>query len=169
MSPFTALLSLTDSFSFVISLCVIGITLCIYAIKVETTGFSEKKKTGVAPRIHICDVNDSMSCTFVLTSEYSHMMKMVFGLAENSILNHSNAEYGLVFYIGLLIFHFYPFTLMPLHSWIFLLGTTGSVAASCVLAWILKYRLHNFCMICVCMYIINVLLFISSLRRIFYA
>ena len=165
MSPITALLSLTDSFGFVISLCVLGIAICIYAIKVETVVMSEKKRNGKPSFTQICDVNESISCSLVLTSSYSHMAKMMFGLDENSVFNHSNAEYGLLFYIGLLIFHIYPFTLLPFHSWLFLLGTAGSVAASCGLAWILKYRLHSLCLICVCMYVVNILLFISSVRR----
>lgn len=148
-----------------ITLCLLGIIVCAYAIKVEEAGMSETKKHGKVLKSQGCDVDDEMSCSLVFSSEYSHMAKKIFNLNENSMFNWSNAHYGLVFYIGLFLFQFYPFTLLPFYSHLFLLGTTGSVLASCGLAYILKYILHNFCMICVGMYIINTLLFISSLTQ----
>jgi len=148
-----------------ITLCLLGIIVCAYAIKVEEAGMSETKKHGKVLKSQGCDVDDEMSCSLVFSSEYSHMAKKIFNLDETSFFNWSNAHYGLVFYIGLFIFNLYPFTLLPFHSGLFLLGTTGSVFASLGLAYILKYILHNFCMICVGMYIINFLLFFSSLSQ----
>lgn len=146
-----------------ITLCLLGILTCVYAVKVEEAGISETKAHGKVLKSQGCDVDDEMSCSLVFSSEYSHMAKKLFKLHENSRFNWSNAHYGLVFYIGLFVFNLYPFTLLPFHSSLFLLGTTGSVVASLGLAYILKYILHNFCMICVGMYIINSLLFVSAL------
>ncbi|QKF94487.1 vitamin K epoxide reductase [Fadolivirus algeromassiliense] len=159
MSLISAALSYMDSTSFVVSLCCIGILVCWYAMDIESGEKKPKYK-------RMCDVNDSMSCTLVLTSKYGHMAKLMFGLDRNSLFNRSNAEYGFVFYLGLLIFQFYPFTMLPFYNYIFLIGTVGSVCASIGLAWILYSILHNFCMICVCMYAVNTLLMISAIMRV---
>lgn len=153
-----SLLNFTDSFAFVSGLCVIGVLACLYAIDIESSGKKPKYQ-------RICDVNESMSCTLVLTSKYAHMAKLMFKLDENSMFNLSNAQYGLMFYIGLFVFQFYPFTLIPFHDVLFLLATSASVVGSIGLALILKYILHNLCMICVCMYVINTLLFISTVMH----
>ena len=142
---------------FVSGLCIVGILICIYAIDIEKSG---AKKTQYK---RICDVNESMSCTLVLTSKYGHMAKLLFNLSENSILNKSNAEYGLLFYIGMLLLSLLPSTIIPYHSQLFFLGTLSSVLASLGLAWILYAKLRNFCLICVTMYFINSLLLISSI------
>lgn len=147
-------LSFTDSTTFVVSLCIIGIAICIYASDIERSHGKVKRA---------CDVSESMSCTLVLTSKYGHMAKLLFGLDEKSFFNMSNAQYGLFFYIGLLLFQFYPFTMIPYHDILFLIGTFTSVLASVGLAWILYFKLRNFCMVCVCMYIINLLMFTSSI------
>lgn len=157
---FTELLASTDSFTFVTTLCILGITICIYAIEIETTESSGKKGQ------RMCDVNDSMSCTLVLTSKYSHMTKLMFGLRDDSFFNKSNAQYGLLFYVCLLASQFYPFTSIPYHSYLFLGATVASVLASLGLAWILWKILRNFCMICVCMYFINFALLTSAIMHI---
>jgi len=156
MSTFTPFLTFIDSNVFTI--CLIGIVICIYAVNIEKSGKNPKYK-------RLCDVNESMSCTLVLTSKYGHMAKLLFNLNEHSIFNMSNAQYGLLFYLGLLCFQFYPFTLLPYYDVLFFVATLSSVIASIGLAWILYYILHNFCMICVCMYIINSLLFTSAVMR----
>jgi uncharacterized membrane protein len=159
------LFNLAGSFYFVVGLCVLGVLVCLYAINVETIGFGEMKKNRKPSYTQMCDINESISCTLVLTSEYSHMARRTFNLDENSIFNLSNAQYGLIYYVGILFFQFYPFTLIPFHSWLFLLGTIASVLASCGLAFILKYRLHNFCMICALMYVINDVLLACAVMR----
>lgn len=166
MSVIVSLLQLTASFGFVVSLCIAGIFICIYAIKVEAAVFAEKKKNGKPQFNQACDLGEHVSCSLVLTSKYSHMAKLMFKLDEKSMFNLSNAQYGLMYYTGLLIFHLYPFSRLPFHSELFLLGTTGSVVASLGLAYILKYILGNLCLICVGMYIVNALLFVSSIMRV---
>jgi vitamin-K-epoxide reductase (warfarin-sensitive) len=158
-------LNFAGTFQFAIIWSIIGIGVCKYAIYIESEEYNRKKNDGKKIE-RLCDVNDWISCTAVLNSEYSHMTKMIFGLNENSMFNWSNAHYGLVFYIGLLFFHFYPLTLLPYHEYLFLIATIGSVVASCGLAYILRYILHQLCLICVFMYIVNAFLFTSSVMRI---
>lgn len=155
------MLQLLDSFPCVAGLCFLGMVVCAYAINIETSAKGQRKV------IRRCDVNKNMSCTLVLTSRYSHMAKVIFKLRDDSMFNYSNAQYGFVFYLAMLVWQFYPFTLLPGHALIFLLMTSASVLGSCGLAYILYAILHNLCLICVCMYVINGLLFTSSLLHIF--
>jgi vitamin-K-epoxide reductase (warfarin-sensitive) len=152
---FLQMLQLTESTTFTIALSIVGILICLYAIDIE-----KSKKPKYA---RICDINDSMSCTIVLTSKYSHMVQLLFNLHPTHILNYSNAQYGLLFYTIILLLQFIT---IPHHNLIFFIMATSSLIASCGLAWILYNRLHNFCMICVCMYIINTLLTTSAIMRI---
>lgn len=140
------------------ALCCLGIAVCLYAIDIEKGGKKPKYK-------RVCDVNESMSCTLVLTSKYGHMAKLLLGLDDKSLFNRSNAEYGLLFYIGLLAFQFYPWTSLTWHPLLFFIGTLAAVLASIGLAGILYFVLHNFCMICVCMYLINSALFAAAAIR----
>lgn len=165
MHMFAELLNFTDTSTFVISVCVVGIVACLYAINIETNAKEETRRTGKPKYTSVCDMSKSMSCTRVLTSTYAHMVKYLFNLDENSIFNYSNAQYGLVFYCCLLIFHLYPFTLFPYHTFIFLCFSVASVIGSCGLAWILYHILHNLCMICVCMYVVNCLLLTSAVMH----
>jgi vitamin-K-epoxide reductase (warfarin-sensitive) len=157
ISTISLLLSSLCSFNKV--LCLLGVLICKYAVGIENS--KEKKK-------RMCDVNESMSCTRVLTSKYGHMAKLLFGLKEDNFFNLSNAQYGLIYYIGLLLFQFYPLTLIPYHDFLCFIGTLGSFFASLGLAWILYFKLHDFCMVCVAMYIVNSLLLTSAIRHLFY-
>lgn len=149
--------SLFDSVGAVGVLCFLGVLFSLYAFKIESTGDPKK-------RVAICDVGENASCTFVLTSKYGHMAKLMFGLSDKSPFNYSNAVYGMLFYVCAFclrctwIFNEFPFA-----SFTFLLMTLASVCASLGLAWILYAKLHNLCMICVCTYTLNMLLFGSAL------
>ena len=149
--------SLFDSDGVAGFLCILGIFFSLYALKIESTGDPKK-------RVAICDVGENASCTFVLTSKYGYMAKLLFKLDEKSPFNYSNAAYGCLFYMSVYmvrctwIFNIFPFT-----SFIFLMMTFSSVCASLGLAWILYAKLHNLCMICVFTYTLNMLLFGSAL------
>ncbi len=151
------LFELFNSVPFVVTMCVLAMAACKYAIKIEAAGGTIKQA---------CDINDIVSCSNVLTSEYAHMMKLVLKLQDDSPLNWSNAQYGLVAYIFLIVFQFYPLTLIPYHEYLFLAMTSVSVLASVGLAYILRYILKQFCAVCVFMYFINLLLFISAVVRV---
>lgn len=142
---------------FVIGLCLLGIVICYYAMKVES-------KDMMSPKfLKICGNGDS--CSLVLSSKYAHLMKLIFNLPENSPFNCSNAHYGLFYYCFLCLFQFYPLTLLPFYNQVFFTLTLFSVLGSCVLAWILYSILHTFCRVCFSIYIVNTLLFISAIIR----
>lgn len=132
-------------------LCIMAMAACDYAIKIEKAGKSIKQA---------CDINDVISCSSVLTSKYAHMVKLILKLEEDSPLNLSNAQYGLMAYFVLMIVQFLEY------NQLFLIMTTVSVIASLGLAYILRFILHQFCSVCAFMYGINFLLFVSSIMRI---
>ena len=156
LSLFWSLSSLFDSVGAVSVLCFLGVLFSLYALKIESTGDPKK-------RVAKCDVGENASCTYVLTSKYGHMAKLMFGLDDKSPFNYSNAFYGMIFYFGVYLVRCTYFINFPGASFIFLMMATSSVCASLGLAWILYARLHNLCMICVFTYTLNMLLFGSAL------
>lgn len=136
-------------------LCLIGVLVCLYGIYIEKNVKTPKFRA-------ICDINNNTSCTLVLTSKYSHMIKLLFNLNDSSRLNLSNAQYGLLFYIGLILYQYYPFTLLPFYNFLFFCIIFSSFVACIVLAYILYYKLQQLCLICVAIYIINTALFIIA-------
>lgn len=134
-----------------------GITLCLYAIYVEENG---KNPEYVA----VCDISNKVSCTKVLTSEYSHMAKLLFRLDDDDFFNMSNAQYGLIYYIILLGLPLLSF--IPYYNLIYFILTLSSVIASVALAAILYYILEEMCIVCITMYVINIILFAYSIVQI---
>lgn len=135
-----------------ISICgLVGFVATCYAIYVAK---QSKKNIKVA-----CDINDWASCTTVLKSPYANLSKMCFGLSDDSIFNVPNTYYGLLFYIAIIIYPVYPFTLIPFRETLLLIASSFSMILSGVLAYILKYELNNFCAICVFTYFVNMVIF----------
>jgi len=136
-------------------LCLLGVVCSYYAMKIENAMPRTKQ---------MCDINESIGCTIVLTSKYAHLMRLFFNLEKGSIFDKSNAFYGLCFYTALFIVYWIP---LPYHGLIFFLMTLPSIAASCGLAWILYKYLQMLCLICVTTYIINfALMFVAFLSLI---
>jgi len=138
----------------ILGLC--GILASLYAINVE------KNATGKKKYVAFCDVNDSMSCSRVLTSEYANLSRIFFGFDKNSWFNRSNTYYGVLFYLAVMLYPFWPFTLVPFREYLLLGASIGSIAASCTLAYILTFKLHNFCLVCVVTYVINGLILYNA-------
>jgi uncharacterized membrane protein len=132
-------------------LCILAMYACDFAIKIEKAGRSVEQA---------CDINDLISYSSVLISKYAHMVKLVLNLDDSHLLNLSNAQYGLFAYFVLMIVQFFEY------NELFLMMTTASVIASLVLAYILRFILHQFCSVCAFMYGVNFLLFVSSVFRI---
>lgn len=140
---------------------IIGIIVCLYAIYIDKV--SKKEKNYVA----FCDINNYMSCSVVLKSPYSRLTKLCFGLNENSLFNVPNTYYGLLFYIAITIYPIYPFTLIPFRELMFFGASFTSLLLCCALAYILYFKLHNFCAICVATYFINMFIFWFAYREVF--
>lgn len=127
-----------------------GIVATFYAIYVEKKATATKGKY-----TFLCDVNDTMTCSKVLTSEYAKLGRVFFGLGKDHPLNLPNTYYGLLFYVAVCLYNFYPFTLIPYREVLFFFAAVGSIVASFVLAYILAFKLHQVCLVCVMTYVIN--------------
>jgi vitamin-K-epoxide reductase (warfarin-sensitive) len=93
-----------------------------------------------------CDLSDRISCSKPILSEYG---KLFF--VSNTLVGM--AFYGLVFVLALLGLA-YP---------IFLLSCV-SLGATLVLAYILYFKVGSFCLICHAIYLVNIVLFVLSLK-----
>ena len=125
----------------------IGFIATSYAIYV-----GKRSKSGFEV---MCDINVRISCTAVLKSDYAYLCKMYLGVSDDSIFNVPNTYYGLLFYIAVMIYPMYPFTLIPFRETLLFLASIMSILLSFLLAFILKYRLNNLCIICVFTYFVN--------------
>jgi len=101
----------------------------------------------------LCDISETMSCSRVLTSEYSKGFGLVGKLfGTNSSLYHSNALYGMVFYTAVGFTCIYPAVFL---AKIQLLFAIMSFIVTVYLSFILFYVLETICVVCVATYIIN--------------
>lgn len=135
-----------------ILMCIIGTLLSYYAYIVETT------KENEASYEAMCDINEYMSCTRVLTSEYGKGFGI---LPKNSPLYFPNSLYGLGFYLlvaGLSILNTHAATFTTVFLAIL------SNICSVYLAYIL-YLLRDICVICVSTYIVNGVILILGIKK----
>ena len=135
----------------------IGLAVTLYAINVE--------KNAVAAKRALCDINEHISCTLVLTSKYAKMMGLIFKLPYKHPLNLPNTYYGLIFYIIIILYPVYPFTLIPFREVLFLVASSFSLLSCCGLAYILYVYLKDFCIVCVATYIVNIFIFYQALKE----
>lgn len=117
---------------------IIGLLLSIYTLYVEKK--MEKSKNYKA----LCDISDKISCTKAFGTNYGH------------ILGISNAIPGIGFYILILILTYYNQL-----NFIFYFSAL-SFLASIYLAYIIYFKLKNFCLVCNGIYVVNLLLLIFS-------
>jgi vitamin-K-epoxide reductase (warfarin-sensitive) len=80
---------------------------------------------------------------------------------KGSTFDVPNSLIGSIFYF----FAITPWNSNALVADLFMLGGLLSLAFSAYLAYILRFVLHEFCIICVSSYVINILLFIFSARE----
>ncbi len=127
------------SISFIIGLSIIGFTLSAYAAYVER---KSSKNSGYKAA---CDINDRISCSKAFTSKYG------------KTLGISNAVGGIIFYPLIL-----TLSLLNLMDFIFYLSMV-SVIASIYLYYIMHFKVKTLCIVCVTIYIVNILIFSFSM------
>lgn len=123
-------------FNSILILAIIGFGISLYAYFTET-------KIKEDPNYHpACDINDRISCSAPLKSEYSN------------IFYFSNAAMGMVFYmmIGIVTFFNMHYLLLGLSS----LGLMITI----MLAYLLYFRIKSLCIVCTSLYIVNILIFL---------
>lgn len=151
-------ITLESTMDYIFILGIVGILVTLYAIGVERN--ARRNFTS------LCDINDRMSCSRVLTSEYSRMAKYAFNLGDNHPLNVPNTYFGLLFYIAIVCYTCYPFTLIPFREFLLLMASMFSIMFCFYLAYVLKFVLHDVCIVCISTYIINGMLFGCALGEV---
>ena len=134
-------------------LCLVGIALSLYAYYVET------RKTDDSSYQAACDLHERMSCTRVLTSRWGRG----FGLFSfDSPLNLPDSIYGLMYYCLSLVLNqsYKSRNIACLRIILSILTNLGSI----YLSYILHFILHDICVVCLGMYIVNFLLLICNLK-----
>ena len=124
-------------------LALLGCLVAAYAIRVERNAKKDIKA--------VCDINDRMSCSKVLTSKYARMLGLAFGLKENHPLNLPNTYFGFLFYLAVFV---YPFVDVPYKEFL-LMGASGMSMVACVVLAVAMWKLGDFCAVCVTTYFIN--------------
>jgi vitamin-K-epoxide reductase (warfarin-sensitive) len=100
-----------------------------------------------------------MSCSRALTGPYGKVLSLWGLVAKGGALDVPNSAIGLCFYLLALA----PWDrLGPAGGDAFMVAALASLAFSAYLAYVLRYILHEFCIICVTSYCINALLFAAS-------
>lgn len=124
---------------FIVILAVIGFCISLYAY------FVESKMKADASYKPACDINDRISCSKAMQSEYSNLFFV------------SNSMLGMVFYAGVSVL-----ALMGFHT-LLMIATTLGVLASIGLAYLLYFKIKSICLVCTSLYVINALLFVMSM------
>jgi len=105
----------------------VGLAVTLYGIYLEKSNTNTKY-------VFICNGD---SCSRVLKSEYAYLTRMVFGLDKSSMFNIPNTYYGVLFYMGIIAYQFYPFSMIPYHYGLLLLASSFSILLNMYLAYLL--------------------------------
>lgn len=128
----------------------IGFALAAYAFYVEYR-FEESKRMGTSYKA-LCDIG-MFSCTKVFSSEFGHMSQF-FGLPKIP-----NSVVGMVYYaVELLIAD-------RLSSKLLFAMALASSIGSIGLFYALTVKLHDFCLVCMSVYVVNFTTLYLSWRR----
>ncbi|KAK0057221.1 vitamin K epoxide reductase complex subunit 1-like protein 1 [Biomphalaria pfeifferi] len=132
----------------IVILNIIGVVICLYSLYIEVN--KERNPNYRA----LCDFNEHMSCSKVLTSEYSigfGFMHLLLG--KNHALNARNCNIGLVVYVtNLLMSLVLPISLA---TTVMFYCSIVSVLGCVYLAFILFLILKDICVVCISMYVVN--------------
>uniref|UniRef100_A0A6B2LP68 vitamin-K-epoxide reductase (warfarin-sensitive) n=1 Tax=Arcella intermedia TaxID=1963864 RepID=A0A6B2LP68_9EUKA len=133
-----------------------GILVSLYGIYVEVNASNDSSFSSW------CDLSSYISCSKVLTSEYSRIIAKIFRLPEEHPLNVPNTYIGILFYLAVLVYPIYPFTLVPYRKNLFFIASSISLMFCIYLAYILYFVLEDLCLVCVSTYVVNANIFYHS-------
>jgi vitamin-K-epoxide reductase (warfarin-sensitive) len=124
----------------ILILAIIGFGISLYTYQLE-------QKVAQEPDYNpSCDINDRISCTKAIKSEYGNLFYF------------SNALIGMIFYVAVAIAALFD------AQFIVLLLAIGGCLVSVVLAYLLYFKIKSLCVLCTSLYIINALLLLLSMR-----
>jgi vitamin-K-epoxide reductase (warfarin-sensitive) len=134
-------------------LCLVGISLSLYAYYVETRKISDPTYQAA------CDIGERMSCSRVLTSRWGRG----FGLFHvDSFFNIPDSLFGLIYYcLSLILNRSYTSKIIArLRVILSLMTNLGSI----YLGYILYFILQDICFVCCGMYVVNFILLICNFK-----
>jgi len=135
--------------------CVVGAILSLYTLYVELQHETNPNFKAM------CDISESISCSKVFMSKYGRG----FGLfPKGSPLNLPNPVFGIFFYMTqmiLAIFCGMDKTLIRVINTLSFVSNLGSL----YLGYILFFVLHDLCVICVAIYVVNFFLLLAGISR----
>ncbi len=120
----------------------VGFLLCIYGLYVE-----RKLKLNQSYQA-VCDLSDKVSCTKTFLSPWGKMLGV------------SNICVGLLFYAGMILLGLLN------QGGLAFVGAISACVASIFLAYILYTKVKTFCLLCMSIYIVNILLLLVSYHSI---
>jgi uncharacterized membrane protein len=111
-----------------------------------------------------CDISEIVSCSQVLTSEWSHLFSALGIITKGSMLDQSNSVLGAIFYSLMLLSATSEYAGAhgsPLLLDILLAIAVCAMSMSAVLAYILAFELQTLCPVCVLSYVCNLAIFVD--------
>lgn len=122
----------------IISIASVGLAITAYGFFVEN---KIKNDPTYKPA---CDLSDIISCSKPMNSSYGKLFKL------------SNTTLGMLYYLAMMTLAFFDCAYLA-----FLLAAAG-VGMSVVFAYILYFKIRAICLICTSVYIINIILLITT-------
>jgi hypothetical protein len=104
---------------------------------------------------------DSSHCCRVPAHADGHILSHWGIVAANSPLNVPNAAVGLLFYVLSLLV-----APLGIPRTLFLAASLVSLAFSLFLAYVLRFVLHDLCLVCVSSYALNAVIFVGAARAV---
>lgn len=123
---------------FILSFIGFGISLYTYLLEQKIKQTPDYKPA--------CDLSDTVSCTKPIKSNYGKLFFV------------SNSVMGMLYYCGVALLAFLN------ASMLLVLASFGGIIVSCILAYILYFKIKSFCLLCNALYIVNIAIFVLSLR-----
>ncbi len=134
-------------------LCLVGISLSLYAFYVETRKINDPSYQAA------CDLSERMSCSRVLTSRWGRGFGL---LPTDSALNIPDSLFGLIYYCLSLVLNqsYRSISIARVRVLLSILTNLGSI----YLGYILYFVLHDVCVVCCGMYVVNFILLICNFK-----
>lgn len=143
----------------------LGMVVAGYAIYIEYSHQYSKNHPEVMAPTYFCDHLVSWaSCSAAITGPYGKVLSKWGIVAKDGMFDIPNAIIGFSFYVLALV-PWHKLTIAGINGLdIFITASTCSLLFSLYLAYVLKFIIHEFCIICVSSYTINIFIFIMAVR-----
>lgn len=128
----------------IFTLSLIGFCISLY------TYFVEQKIKSDATYKAVCDINDRISCSKPIKSEYSN------------IFYFSNAVIGMGFYTFVAVLAYLN------NLSLIAIAAAGSCIVSVFLAYILYFKIKALCILCTSLYLVNLGILVLALRALYF-